>query len=1794
MSTYSDSLSEIRKVRIARDKVKEELYKTQLKIFTLSKEQKKFLNKEMVSGDADTQAINALRKQIADLQNQLKTIDDQLAQIQSLTTQLNSLNKLKDELTASIAKLQAQIAAIDKELSNRSIQGERRNQLLTQKKTLQDQLKAQQDKLAELNKEINVLTKQFSSLKDRQSGLTRQKAQIEKNISELQKSLDTAVQQNQKFYPDRTKDIENAKKTLDEQKTILNSGHSNVRTAINNLFGQLTPQQLIEQWNARKPIMLLPVRMETKYKTSDRLDQLWVRIFPDDVSVVTHESILTQQEVDAGISHWKALWLAKGDSIKKQASWTLLSQSFGVNRASWVALQTKPQNWATSAGLASENGLIFPTFDLTKPASWTQAPHTRIMPDRFVLLGYRNGELKFSKIGNQVDDIVILGPAPLADGENPSLTRNPKDNRIEYGDDFKWVADFNLAVQAGLGFVINNSDLQKNDSVTQGFDQLLAIGLKLSCDDTDGKLLLEDLLDNHNFSIDGLSLIKQGTPTNNTEEKDAGYSKKGSIDNISDYIENGTHLFEFIGDVNSATDGQRLAEYLGIEYSFLQLVPNTQIKDNVEAVAMNKALYASTLGYFLNSMLNEVLSDSAILQLRDHFTNYVTGRGPIAAIRVGNQPYGIIPTSSFSKWKYSEKRSVVGFSSNDFLNQLCKFLLFLDAFWKNQVPKLSYIHQQGDPGANLISVLGLNPSSVEFFQRVGYSYDYLKDLEAFKWGGTYFGDVFKMAIEQSYAKTILKNFGYNDTETGGTPKPVPLLLQLVFQHFNTKLDKNNLIDGQPLSEDTTIKPYDNVLGHPNFVDWLIANISDSTKIENQDFGGAKAPNSLLYMLLKNSLLLETSQSLFKYFQNNNIVANELIRSRKFMNITSTPSVSHWEVFQAPANKVVTTESSASPLFEFIHSPVFTGPAGKGVVENLDEFKWALGVLTGMSTASLERAMTEHLDTLAYRLDTWQTSIFDLRLREYRNIISENPERDKGIFIGAYGYLENVKPSINKRTKISEQILPEGLRENTDNLYTESNNGGYVHAPSLNHATAAAILRSGYLTHANSTDNEILSVNLSSERVRRAKYLVDGIRNGQTLEVLLGYQFERGLHDWSTRPVNPVILNQLIPIFRKAFPIKKTKVPQEGKVTGPEEVIEDFSVVNGLALAQVTSGFPFGISTFPVLSSDQISAITTEKDNIDNTLDALKDLLTSESAYQLALGNFDRAAAVMQAISDSHMPPDIQVIDSARGTDMAFTNRVGIHFDSLLNTNPWAPTLMTEKAMVEPGMNNWMGTLLGDPVKIRCFVKAIDKDGNELTDSGGNKIEDTVSLDDLKIQPINFIYLIRNKLDQTGTSELEGRVRYFFAVKNNLSDDTLVNIEFAKSNSSGDNSIKSFAEILPFANYLRNIVSGSRPLKATDYDSSSKKVPVSTDNPDNIDVTELQTRVENTFADFDTLMSQLQTALNDATTIKTEPVVNNLRDKLKAIADAGLVFAFPQSAVGFDQKQIDILAAQGQSVLDRFDNIKSDYNDNLAIVKDVNTKIQLKINLLTEMIRSMLGDDYVILPRFNFNDVSGITQLYNTRSDILDYSVNTLGIPLMTNEWLHGVSLVRPKMHTFEMIRMLNDTFNDVNLQLEPLQIPYRDKTSWLAVEFPSDTTIDHDTISFVSYNPQGFAPSHTQCGLLIDEWTEVIPNKEEVTGISFNYNQPNSVPPQAILLAVTPEETGTWKWENLLAVVLDTFDRAKMRAVEPDLLDQLNISVFLPALISEFSTSKSGITLDYSLNINYILEKVADLKFVNK
>jgi hypothetical protein len=1543
-----------------------------------------------------------------------------------------------------------------------------------------------------------------------------------------------------------------------------------LRQRIDEYIAGRTPQRLIEAMEDRFPILLLPLRVETRWRLEEDLEpgaapELWVRVFPDDIAKVTHEKTLTGAEVE----HGRAYWTALHEGADPEVAWAGLSERFGANRAAWVALRTRPENWAEAEGAAGVV-LVFPTPERIKPDPWTVAPHTRVLPDRFVLTAWRGDEVVLEEVGHAVDDVVFLGPSPLEEGEGaPTIEQNETDGKLELGEPIAWLRDFEVAVGAGLGFRIQ----LKEADVEKGFDRLLVLGIKGAADAEDTRAMVEELIDGHHYSLPGFALIPQGSPTNNTDGNETPYTRPGRGAAESGPAETGPPLFDPVEERATATDGQRLADYLGIGYAPLQHADGADLTDHAEAVAMNRALFAGTLGYYLDQMLDGVLEEDGFDTVRTHFTELVGGRGALPAIRVGPQPYGVLPTSAFRRWEDDDR----GFEA-----ELHHVLALLDETWEGLESGLATIGAGGTGAANLLEVLGLQPTSAALYQRVGYSWDYLRNLDEFAYGGSDFADALKRALDEGQAEELLTGLGWSPTDAEGRPKPTPLLLQLIWRHYHTKLDPKQLIDGLPFSETRTIKPYD-ASGPDNYIDWLRAAAGDAEALENEDFGADPAPTALLYMMLRYSLLMEAKRGLFRFLTARGVEAESLIRSAKFMNIGPTPTPSPWQAFKAPAHLVVPGEASTLPLLELIYSPRFSEAEGRYAQQQLE----ALDTLKGLPTARLERLLSEHIDTLTYRLDAWQSSLFCRRL-EMQRALDQNPEgRRTGLYLGAFGFLENLRPAVGRRTRIPEDQLPEALREAAGNLYVEDRSGGYVHAPSLNHATAAALLRNGYLTHASEAEPEALAVNLSSDRVRRARGLLEGIRNGQSLEALLGAQFERGLHDWTTREADPVILDQLKPAFRAGFPIRRTRVPQAAETgAGAGEVSEDDTVVNGLDLALDRQPYPYGIGALSGLDAAQRGAIEHEKDAIADTLDSLRDVLTAEAAYQLALGNFDRAAAVLRAAGDGTVPPDVEVLGTPRGTGISFTQRLAVSLSPTVVANPWPAVPMTPRARLEPALNHWLGGLLGDPATIRCTAAGLDQDGNVLV-AAGAPVEGPVSLADLGVQPLDFVYMVRRQVEESGMAELEARVRNRFAHDRGLPDGTVVRVSFAAAGSGAG--ARPFAEALALGDRARRLLGAARPLGARHFQSASKDEPPPPDNPDRIDLAELRERVGAWTKEVRELFPPLAAARSAAEATPDLANAEALRAALVRIGDAGFSYAVPRSAVGAGAAEVEALLAQAESVLGRGAAAGEETDALLAVAGEAGGGAEAKVTALVTAVRAWAGEDFLLLPRFALGDPTAVGEADAAREGLLAHAAGA-GLPLPVREWLLGAACVRPLVHNFELLRTIAEATGEEALPLAPLQLPFRPGDSWLGTEYPTGAEVLHDTISIVQHLPQGFDASQPQLGLLIDEWVEIVPSREEVTGISFNFDAPDSAPPQALLLAIAPRLTGQWEWEDLVETVLDTFRRARLRAVEPDAIGDLPaIGTLLPAVMAEFSTGAGSISLDYLLSFESVRAAVATL-----
>ena len=141
---------------------------------------------------------------------------------------------------------------------------------------------------------------------------------------------------------------------------------------------------------------------------------------------------------------------------------------------------------------------------------------------------------------------------------------------------------------------------------------------------------------------------------------------------------------------------------------------------------------------------------------------------------------------------------------------------------------------------------------------------------------------------------------------------------------------------------------------------------------------------------------------------------------------------------------------------------------------------------------------EHIDCCTYRLDAWKTGITAARLEEMR--ASGGEQGNTGIYLGAFAWLEDLRPNKAAPAPVAldAELAAVFQRANEAPLKHDPANAGYIHAPSLNHAATAAILKNAYRVNASPANPDAMAVNLSSDRVRRAMDILEGIRNGQTL------------------------------------------------------------------------------------------------------------------------------------------------------------------------------------------------------------------------------------------------------------------------------------------------------------------------------------------------------------------------------------------------------------------------------------------------------------------------------------------------------------------------------------------------------------------------------------------------------------------------------------------------------------------------------------------------------------------------
>ncbi len=343
-------------------------------------------------------------------------------------------------------------------------------------------------------------------------------------------------------------------------------------------------------------------------------------------------------------------------------------------------------------------------------------------------------------------------------------------------------------------------------------------------------------------------------------------------------------------------------------------------------------------------------------------------------------------------------------------------------------------------------------------------------------------------------------------------------------------------------------------------------------------------------------------------------------------------------------------------------------AGRALPEalTLNEVRECLERLADLPTARLERLFVEHLDLCSYCLDAWQTGMLSRRLEALRYPPESDGEFDKrvlGSYLGAFGWLEDLRPAPMPEIANIEDV-PESLREaERGRILTQPGNGGFIHGPSVNHAVAAAVLRNAYLTHASPEEQARMAIDLSSERVRTALSVLDGVCNGQDLGAILGYQFERHLIDrYPNSGLGQFILN-----FRQRYPLVADKItPDEDDedIDTKESlhVLDGYALLEAAVLRENPLAYPYEVVGLPPQESDGGVAIMAEVDRLADRFDAIADLAMAEGVFQVAQGNYERAGAMLKAINDGGTPPEPDIVNTPR-SGAAINLKVTLHLET---------------------------------------------------------------------------------------------------------------------------------------------------------------------------------------------------------------------------------------------------------------------------------------------------------------------------------------------------------------------------------------------------------------------------------------------------------------------------------------------------------------------------------------------------
>ncbi|WP_434811094.1 hypothetical protein [Microbacterium sp. bgisy189] len=742
-----------------------------------------------------------------------------------------------------------------------------------------------------------------------------------------------------------------------------------------------------------------------------------------------------------------------------------------------------------------------------------------------------------------------------------------------------------------------------------------------------------------------------------------------------------------------------------------------------------------------------------------------------------------------------------------------------------------------------------------------------------------------------------------------------------------------------------------------------------------------------------------------------------------------------------------------------------------------------------------------LDVCSHRFDAWATALASGRLARLRR------DAPTGISIGAYAWVEDIT------------LTPRAAGDDPQ----EAGGVGWVQAPSPRHAAAAAVLRSARLTHAPADGpDDPLDLDVSSTRTREATAIVRGMRAGQELAALLGYRFERWLHE--TDPS----LNRFVPALRALAPL--TVGRETPTVTAEPSLVLTGSVVDGRVLPQKAAELgaqltdPARLGGVRVADDVEIATVSTLVARLAQVADAVADLLLAEGVQQLVTGDRARAAAAMDALSGELLPeePEIPV---AAGERAGATARVAIlgGAEAAGAADGWQAGI---RAAAHPFLEAWCRSVLGRADRI-VVARTAGGQNRLLAPFGLSALDLVVAAD--------------------GTPEGLGRLWARLRRRR----PTLPLAPFL-GRPTGTGRI-SLGEAWQLASAARAVLGGARGAEPDDLVAAGARSELARHT---LDTAALTARLDAVLDGLDAVVA----ALPDPASA-TVPRLRVAADALAAIGvgdttDPDVLVPADGDADGADSA-LRAFVADGAATLDR---------------RRARARTLADDGRTAEALADLLGPLPVVQRLVPPPTGAAIVHARVP-------AAASAGI----RRWVARMGTVRPPVGRWTTLAAIRRATGRAGELAAAVFVPPPHPPAWFGDALPPDGV----ATSIVYESLPGFAASGAIAGLILDDWAEhrpalrtvsspeeETPSRQESlveTGLALHANAPAARAPQALLLAVSPDDGG-WSETRIDAVLAEVRGLLRMRLATP--ADLPLVGDVLPAIALDHWSAFDEPTID--------------------